>query len=182
VVKKERAAMKTIQRVTLLVAVIFLFVAVDKSEAANLYGTVGFGGGSSALWGEGEPGGMAAGGTVTYRKDGPSVSVRLAGVTSFELFSSYEESLSEVAVMGGWDFFFPYSASLGLRLGIGRISYHGGYAAAHSWDYEGNGWGPALQFDVYWKRIGFSYIVHTGGTQSFSALLFCFRYGNVSKD
>lgn len=174
--------MMTIRKATVLGVLILSFAVTERSSATNVFGTIGFGGGSSSLWGEGEPGGLAAGGTVTYRMDGPSVSIRLVGVTSFELFSSYEESLSEVAIMGGWDFFFPYSASLGFRLGLGRIAYHSGYADAHAWDNSGNGWGPALQVDAYWKRVGLTYMIHTGGTESFTALLFCLRLGDISRD
>jgi hypothetical protein len=172
--------MNTNRTVTLIVVGVLILSASKQSATASVFGTLGLGGGSSALWDIDSQGGIAVGGTVIYRWNGPSLSLRYAGVAALTpMFSTYEEDVSEIALMGGWDFFSRNATALGLRLGLGRLSYHGGYRNAGVWDYAGNGWGPALQFDAFWRRVGMSYIVHAGGIESYSAFLLCFRFGDI---
>jgi hypothetical protein len=175
--------MKLIARSTQLLAlVLFLSFAPETSSAGSVFGTLGIGGGSSPMWDEPSQGGIAVSGTATYRMRGPSVSARFVGIAALTpLFDAYEESVSEIAVLGGWDFLLPGSAAVALRLGLGRMSYYGGYSHAVTHDYEGNAWGPALQIDAFWKRIGFSYVVHTGDA-SFRAVMICVKLGNLSVD
>ncbi|MEW5795461.1 MAG: hypothetical protein AB1772_03785 [Candidatus Zixiibacteriota bacterium] len=169
--------------VTNIVALASLLVYVLRPEisaAGTVNATIGVGAGSSSLWTQSSEGGIAAGGTYSYRTQGPSVSFRLVGLNALTpVFSTYQESVTELALMGGWDFTLRKSSLFAIRLGIGRMWYHGGYPRATAWDYSGHAWGPALQFDLYWKRIGFTYMMHTGDPQSFSVGLICVRLGRL---
>jgi hypothetical protein len=173
--------MKLITKTTqMLAAVLFLALVPEASTAGNVFGTLGIGGGTSPMWDEPSQGGIAVGGTVTYRMRGPSVSARYVGVAALTpLFVTYEEAISEIAVLGGWDFVLPASTSVACRVGIGRMSYHGGYAHALSWDYEGNAWGPALQIDAFWSRVGLTCMAHTGDA-SFRAVMICIKLGKLN--
>lgn len=175
--------MKLIAKSTQLLALVLLLAYVpETSSAGSVFGTLGIGGGTSPMWDEPSQGGVAVGGTFTYRMRGPSVSARYVGLLALTpIFSTYEESISEIAVLGGWDFIFPGSASAAFRLGLGRMSYYGGYSHAFTHDYEGNAWGLALQFDAFWRRIGLTYAVHTGDT-SFRTFMICIKLGDLSAD
>jgi hypothetical protein len=147
--------MKLIAKSTQLLAlVLFLSFVPETSSAGSVFGTLGIGGGSSPMWDEPSQGGIAVGGTFTYRMRGPSVSARYVGLIALTpIFSTYQEDVSEIAVLGGWDFIFPGSASVAFRLGLGRMSYYGGYSHAFTHDYEGNAWGKESASHTWSTRV-----------------------------
>lgn len=167
---------------TLLIAIVlFLSLAPVESAAGALFGVLGVGFGNVPKWGE-NSGGVFCAGSFAYRMGGPTVSARYMGAVKFDILGLYDESISEVAVLGGWDLVHPGTASAAVRLGVGKVSFRGGYAHAKSYDYEGHAWGPALQLEAFCKRIGLTFMANMGTRVQYHAVLMSIKLGNLNAE
>jgi hypothetical protein len=162
-------------------------ILVSRAECTHsTYGTLGFGFGFSPITGE-HTSAPAICGTLTHCLDGHSVSLRLItfsdGIGGVDRYGnvtwSTTERVSEVSVMGGWDYLPGSSSLLACRLGIGRLFYSGGNPPVESWDHDGKDWGLALQFDAFWRRTGLSWMIHTGKYETYKAFMLCFKIGRI---
>jgi hypothetical protein len=182
--------MKAIQITMVSVTGVLLLIASERTAAAGLFGSVGVGCGIPTLLSSGPQKSLAAAGTITYCETGPSFTLRVARATGLiQDFSSSEGYAIEVAILGGYDYFFRNSASLAGRMGFGVDFFHEDRQPHYYWDYWERRYRKqekehprlALQFDAFYKRIGVSYMTHFIATDSFSIVLLCFRFGDISK-
>ena len=171
----------------------------DDTTASNTFGTFGVGCGASHVWDSGPLEFRAVVGAITYCPTRASLTLRVVGANGLaRKFGTADETAIEVALLGGYDYFFGNSVSFSYRAGLGLNCFLEKqqppfYETYWENKYQGETWPIyqhqesekevprlALQVDVFYKRVGLSYMTHFLATDSFNFLFLCYRFGNIS--